>query len=137
MKIIFFLCGILWILYGVGFLALSASVVSAPTHVMTLRNISYFIIGAFFIVGIYFIKTAFNENKKKIHSLCNKSFYKLLLQNKYKMHISEFSNKMNIRIDYADEYLQSRKKISMGILNYSNKGHIIINKYNANKINDK
>ncbi|TAL68115.1 MAG: hypothetical protein EPN82_12015 [Bacteroidetes bacterium] len=133
MKIIFILCGLLWIVYGLGFLALSASVVSAPTHLMTLRNISYIIIGIFFVAGIYFIKTGMNENKKKIHKLCSRSFYKLMIKNKYKMHISEFANKMNIRVDQAAEYIGTRKKITEGILSFSDSGHIIISKYNANK----
>src|SRR3989339_949598 len=133
MKIVFILCGLMWIIFGVGFPALNASVVSAPTHLMTLRNIAYLIIGGFFIIGIYFIKTAMNENKKKIHSICNKSFYKLMFKNKYKIHVSEFAKSMNIRIDDAVEYIESRKKISNGIMSFNDNGYIMINKYRTDK----
>lgn len=129
MKIIFIFCGLMWIFFGVGLLALNASVVSAPTHLMTLRNVFYIICGVFFIAGIIFIKTAMNEHKKKIHILCNRSFYKLMIKNKYKTHVSELAKSMNIKIDDVIEYIESRKKISIGILGFNDKGQIVINKY--------
>ena len=131
MKILFVICGLLWIFYGVGFLALSASVVSAPTHMMTLRNISYFIIGIFFINGIYFIKTGMDEKKKRIHKICNHAFYRLLIKNKYKMHVSELANKINIRIEDAVEYTESRMKITIGILRFDKSGNINIGRLKA------
>ena len=137
MKIIFILCGVMWIFFGVGFLAVNASVVSAPTHLITLRNVAFIIIGVFFIIGIYFIKTAMNENKKKIHKVCNRSFYKLMIKNNYNTHIRDFAKGMNIRIEDAVEYINSRLGITSGILDFKDNGQIIINKFkieiNSNK----
>ncbi len=123
----------LWIIYGVGFLALNASVVSAPTHLMTLRNIAYLIIGGFFLIGTYFIKTAMNENKKKIHRISNKLFYKLMFKNKFKIHVGDLAKGLNIGIDDAIEYIESRKKISNGTLSFNDSGNIMINKFRADR----
>jgi hypothetical protein len=116
-------------LFGTAFLALNASVVSAPTHLMTLKNIAYILIGFFFFLGIYFIKTALRENRFKTHRICNKSFYKIMLKNKYKIHVSGFAKSMNIGENDAVEYIESRKKISIGILKFHDNGDIVINKF--------
>jgi hypothetical protein len=133
MKFLLIFCGLLWILFGSVFLAINASVVHAPAHILTLRNIAYIIIGIYLVVGVYFIKTAYNEKKKIIHKICNNTFYKIMLRSKYKISINEFCSFYEIELNDGVEYINSRLKISAGILEFKENGLIIIKKINNRK----
>ena len=126
MKYLFIFCGLLWILYGAIFLAINASVSSAPTPVLTLRNIAYLFIGIYFIVGGYLIKTAFHEKRKRTHRYCNRTFHKVMLIKKFKISIHEFCALYNIELEDGIEYINSRLKLTDGILEFNEMGQISV-----------
>ena len=66
MRIIFLICGALWLLFGFVLLAVHVSIVSAPESIEHARTYAYFIIILFLAAGFYFVILSKLEAKYKI-----------------------------------------------------------------------
>ncbi len=133
MKFLFIICGSLWLMFGTMFLAINASIVHAPENILTIRNIAYIVIGLYLATGAYFVKTGYGERRKTIHRHCNNTFYKTMFRFKFKISINDFCSFYDIDTRDGNEYINSRVKISDGLLEFKDNGLIIFKKFNSKK----
>lgn len=132
MRIIFLICGMLWMLLGFVLLAVNVSIVSAPESIEQIRAYAYFFIIIFLAAGFYFVIQSKLESKYKIIKKLNRTFASQLIGSGFSMTLFEFASKNKIHSGTAIRYIEKRVKKGHGKL-YFTQSSLIYYNYKNNK----